>query len=89
MESLLAGLAILAVFVLGQVPAVVYLSRHFGADDRDPEPLPEGWTEVDPEASHREPVSAGAVRCWSCGAVNDEAFDYCSTCLGPLRDRAR
>lgn len=69
-------LAILVLFPLLQVPAVLYLGRYFEVED--PEPRMPEFRADRPETNGRDGT------CRRCGASNDPEFTFCRRCVEPL-----
>lgn len=81
------GLAILVVYPLLQIPAVLLIARYCEVDvgDLPTPPTRAFWTDETPEED--DPVASmasGVVRCSNCGEHNDPAFGRCRYCVARL-----
>lgn len=83
------GIAILVVYPLLQIPAVILIARYCEVDAADlpTPPMRAFWRDETPDddaASDRAPVVAEAVRCDRCGERNDPSFGRCQNCVARL-----
>jgi len=86
------ALALVAAFVLVQVPLVAYLAKYVALDGDAARPDPKDgyvtYGTADARPSTNELASGEGRSCPHCGGVVDDGYEYCGGCAGRIRDAA-
>ena len=81
------GIAVIALYSLLQIPAVLLLARYCEVEPGDlpTPPMRSFWQDETRGSDDRSgPVNTDGVRCRHCGAANDPSFGRCRNCVAQL-----